>query len=288
VPTSPTSSPLIQRVRHAHADNGGVKIHYVSVGSGPLIVFIHGFPDFWYSWHHQMEALADEYTCVAPDLRGYNLSDQPRGVEKYDRALLIADVVAVIRDAGHEKATLAAHDWGGMLAWTLALQAPQTVEKLIIANLPHPWGLRRELATNPAQQRASQYARDFQREGAHAFVSPEALIGVIGLKDEGDRALYLEALRRSDMEAMLNYYKANYPREPYEPAPDEPPKAQMPVLMFHGLKDPYLLHGALNRTWEWTARDLTLVTVPSAGHWVHHEAADLVSQTMRWWLRMRR
>lgn len=275
-------------VRHRQADSDGVKIHYAVLGEGPLIVFIHGFPDFWYTWHRQMEALAAEYTCVAMDLRGYNLSDKPRGVENYDRALLMKDVLAVMRDAGHEKAILAAHDWGGMLAWSLALQAPQRVDKLIIANLPHPWGLRRELATNPAQQRASQYARDFQKEGAHARVSPEALVGIIGLKDERDRAVYLEALRRSDMEAMLNYYKRSYPREPYELPPDEPPKAQMPVLMFHGLKDPYLLHSALNRTWEWTERDLTLVTVPQAGHWVHHDAAELVSETMRWWLRMRR
>jgi pimeloyl-ACP methyl ester carboxylesterase len=275
-------------VRHGYADNGGVKIHYAALGQGPLVVFVHGFPDFWFTWRHQMEALAGEHTCVALDLRGYNLSDKPRGVENYDRALLMADVVAVIRHAGQEKAILAAHDWGGMLAWSLALQAPQTVEKLIILNLPHPWGLRRELATNPAQQRASQYAREFQKEGTHRLLTPEALVSIVGVKDERDRALYLEAFRRSDMEAMLNYYKRNYPREPYEPPADEPPKAQMPVLMFHGLKDPYLLHPALNRTWEWTERDLTLVTVPHAGHWVHHEAAGLVTETMRWWLRMRR
>jgi len=279
---------LIDAARHGHADSRGVKIHYAALGEGPLIVFIHGFPDFWYTWHHQMEALASEFTCVALDLRGYNLSDQPKGVESYDMSLLAGDAIAVIEAQGRRSAIVAAHDWGGAIAWSLALQAPERVEKLIAVNIPHPWGFRRELATNPEQQRASQYARDFQQEGAHRWVPLERLIAAVGLREERDRALYAEALGRSDMEAILHYYKRNYPREPYAPPEGPPPKARMPVLMFHGLKDPYLLPAALDRTWEWTERDLTLVTVPWAGHWVHHEAADLVSETMRWWLRMRR
>src|SRR2546426_10849337 len=154
-------------------------------------------------------------------------------------------------------------------------------EKQIILNLPNPRGLMRELANNAEQQKNSQYARDFQEEGAHARLTAEGLASWV--KDPIVRAKYIEAFRRSDFEAMLNYYKRNYPRQPA--AADSPLiKVQAPVLMFHGLQDPYLLAPALNGTWDWVAKDLTLVTIPGASHWVHHDAADLVTRTMKMWL----
>lgn len=103
-----------------YAENNGVKIHYVAKGEGPLIVFIHGFPDFWYSWHHQMNGLKDEYRVVAMDTRGYNLSDKPEKQEDYDLQLLAGDVAAVIKAEGREKAIIAGHDWGGFIAWNFA------------------------------------------------------------------------------------------------------------------------------------------------------------------------
>src|SRR5580693_9346509 len=154
------------RVKHGYADSNGVKIHYASLGTGPLIVMIHGFPDFWYTWRDQMAALSDSYQCVAIDQRGYNLSDKPKGVENYDMRLLVGDVIAVIKSLGQEKAIIVGHDWGGMVAWQLALNVPQMVDRLIILNLPHPRGLSRELANNPAQQKASAYARNFQKPDA--------------------------------------------------------------------------------------------------------------------------
>jgi epoxide hydrolase 4 len=255
------------------------------LGSGPLIVMIHGFPDFWYTWRDQMAALSDSYQCVAIDQRGYNLSDKPKGVENYRLPLLVADVAAVIKSLGRDKAIIVGHDWGGMVAWNFALMHPEMTDKLIILNLPHPRGLTRELAHNPEQQKNSQYARNFQQPDAASKVTAEALAGRV--RDPEAHAKYLEAFQRSDIEAMLNYYKANYPREPY--AEDTSPlvKVQAPVLMFHGLKDTALLAGALNNTWDWLDKDLTLVTVPNAGHWVQADASDLVSKTMKWWLAMR-
>src|SRR5215472_9437067 len=120
------------KVTHGYADSNGVKIHYASLGSGPLIVMIHGFPDFWYTWRDQMEALSDSYQCVAIDQRGYNLSDKPKGVENYDMHLLVGDVAAVIKSLGRDKAIVAGHDWGGMVAWSFALSNPQMTDKLII------------------------------------------------------------------------------------------------------------------------------------------------------------
>jgi epoxide hydrolase 4 len=277
---------LEKRVQHGYADSSGVKIHYASLGSGPLILMLHGFPDFWYTWRHQMDALSKNYRTVAIDLRGYNLSDKPKGVENYDMKLLVADVAAVLRHLGNEKAIIVGHDWGGAIAWQLALNLPRMVDKLIIVNLPHPRGLMRELANNPQQQKNSQYARNFQKEGAHLQLTPEGLAQF--LPSEG-RDKYLEAFRKSDFEAMLNYYKRNYPREPYMEPPvlSQLPKVDAPVLMFHGLKDSALLASALNDTWEWVLRDLTLVTIPDAGHWSHIDAADLVTKTMQYWIAAR-
>src|SRR5215472_8090925 len=270
------------KVKDGYADSNGVKIHYASAGSGPLMVMIHGFPDFWYSWRDQMAALSDSYQCVAIDQRGYNLSDKPKGVENYAMKLLVGDVAAVVKSLGRDKAIIVGHDWGGMVAWNFALAHPEMTDKLIILNLPHLRGLSRELAHNPEQEKNSQYARNFQQPDAASKVTAEGLARRIA--DPEARAKYLEAFQRSDIEAMLNYYKANYPREPYQEDTSPLVKVQMPVLMFHGLKDTALLSGALNNTWEWIGQDLTLVTIPSAGHFVQNDAPELVSKTMRAWL----
>jgi pimeloyl-ACP methyl ester carboxylesterase len=278
------SSDIEARIENGYADSNGVKIHYASIGSktAPLIVMLHGFPDFWYTWRDQMEALSANYQCVAPDLRGYNLSDKPKGVESYDMGLLIGDVAAVIKHLGRNKAIIVGHDWGGAIAWTFAMARPDMTEKLIILNLPHPRGLRRELAHNPEQQKNSSYARNFQKDDAHKSLTPEMLAGFVA-RDPGTREKYIEAFKRSDFEAMLNYYKRNYPREPYTDDTSPVIKVKCPVLMIHGLKDTALLHPALNGTWEWVD-DLTLVTIPEAGHWVQRDASELVSRSMKMWL----
>jgi len=276
------AADIESRVTHGYADSNGVKIHYASLGQGPLIVMIHGFPDFWYTWRDQMEALSDKFQCVAIDQRGYNLSDKPKGVENYDVRLLVGDVVAVVHALGKEKAIIVGHDWGGLVAWQVALNVPQVTEKLIILNLPHPRGLSRELANNPAQQKNSQYARNFQQPDAASKLTAEGL--AFWVKDPEARKKYVEAFKRSDFEAMLNYYKRNYPREPYVEDKSPVVKTQTPVLMIHGLGDTALLSGALNNTWDWMGQDLTLVTIPGASHFVQQDASELVSKSMRMWL----
>jgi len=270
-------------VTHHYADNDGVKIHYVMAGdSGPLVVMIHGFPDFWYSWNEQIKALQSTHRVAAIDQRGYNRSDKPMGLDNYAIPKLVSDVAAVIRDMGEKKAVIVGHDWGGMVAWSFAMSKPEMTDRLAVLNLPHPKGLNRELANNPDQQRNSQYARAFQLPGAHKLLTAERLAGWV--KGEAKRAKYIEAMKRSDFEAMLNYYKRNYPRSPYEEDTSEPVRLKMPVLLIHGLDDKALLHGALNRTWEWLDGDLTLVTIPGAGHFVHHDKPVLVSRTLKMWL----
>lgn len=266
-----------------YVDSGGVKIHYVTAGEGPLVVLIHGFPDFWYSWRAQMPALAKTHQVVAIDQRGYNLSDKPEGVASYTTEKLVGDAVAVIEHFQRDKAIVVGHDWGGLVAWTLAMTHPEMVDRLIILNLPHPAGLTRELAHNADQQKASQYARDFQKPDAAAKLTPEML--AFWVTDAEARARYVEAFERSSIEGMLNYYKANYPGTVDADAPPrEFPRVTCPVLMIHGLKDPALLPGALNDTWQWVDAELTLVTIPSAGHFVQQDAAERVTRLMGDWL----
>ena len=143
------------------------------------------------------------------------------------------------RHLGRDKAIVVGHDWGGAVAWTLAMMRPEVVEKLIILNLPHLRGLGRELANNPKQQENSQYARNFQKEGAEKQLTAEGL--TFWVKDPEAKKKYVEAFKRSDLEAMLNYYKRNYPREPYREDPSPVVKVKMPVLMIHGLADTALL-----------------------------------------------
>ncbi len=282
-PSEPTD--VFDQVKHGYADSKGVKLHYASLGDGPLVVMVHGFPDFWYSWRHQMAALADRFHVVAMDLRGYNLSDKPEGIENYAMPLLVGDLAAVMRHLGQDRAIVVGHDWGGAIAWQFALAHPEMCERLVVCNLPHPRGLLRELACNEEQQKSSQYARNFQQPAAAETLTAEALTAVVAAKEpDAVKARYLEAFQQSDFEAMLAYYKMNYPREPYREDTSPVVKVPMPVLLFHGLKDWALSHAMLNRTWEWLDKDLTLVTVPDAGHWVQHDAAELVSKTMRFWL----
>ena len=292
---APAQDDVFDRVTHGYATSeGGVKIHYASLGEGPLVVMIHGFPDFWYSWRHQMNTLSKRFQVVAIDQRGYNLSDKPKGVENYDMRLLVGDVAAVIRQLGRDKATIVGHDWGGVVAWQFAMNLPQMTENLVILNLPHPNGLFRELRTNKEQIANSEYARNFQAKSPSDptvfFGRPMTAETISGwVTDPAARKRYVEAFQRSDFDAMLNYYKRNYPRgagDDLQPLP-ELPKVTVPVLMFHGLNDTALNADGLSGTWNWLEKDLTLVTIPGAGHFVQQDAAELVTSTMDWWLAMR-
>src|SRR5215472_16615395 len=225
-----------------------------------------------------MVALAPLFQVVALDLRGYNLSDKPFGREHYSMHHLVEDVQAVIHHLKRDKAIIIGHDWGGAIAWIFAIGLPSMTERLIILNCPHPTGITRELANNPQQQQQSAYARDFQQEGAHKRLSPELLSAWV--KDSTARERYIEAFRRSDFEAMLHYYKQNYPRQPYQNASFLINKVQAPVLQIHGLQDQYLLPGGLNNTWDWLENSWNLLTIPQAGHFVQHDAADLVNRTI--------
>jgi len=240
----------------------------------------------WYTWRKQMDALKAHYRVVAVDQRGYDLSDRPAGIEQYAMPLLVNDIGAVIKAEGRSSAVIVGHDWGGAVAWTLAMTHPEWVQALVILNLPHPTGIQREIKNNPEQRKNSQYAFNFQKPGAEKKLTAEKLAGWV--KDDAARVHYIEAFNRSDFEAMLNYYRANYPRPDQNLAnvtpPSPLPKVTVPVLEFHGLGDQALLPGALNGTWDLVDKDFTLVSIPGAGHFVQQDASDLVTTTMSDWL----
>jgi len=252
----------------------------VTAGKGPLLILLHGFPDFWYTWRDQIPELSKHYQVVAVDQRGYNLSDKPEGVDAYRMDKLTDDVVAVLDHFKQQKAVIVGHDWGGAVAWSFAMAHPEKTDRLIVLNLPHLRCLLRELANNPDQEKASAYARRFQEPDAAKSLKPEQL--TFWVREPDARKKYEEAFKRSSIEGMLNYYKANYPRAPYT-AGNFPP-VKCPVLQIHGMKDQFLLPGALNDTWKYIEGEWTLVTFPKASHFVHRDAPKEVTQTMISWL----
>ena len=277
----PGESPAIPLVS-GYVNNSGVKLHYVTAGKGPLCILLHGFPDFHYSWRDQIPVLAKHFKVVALDLRGFNLSDKPAGIEAYEMEKLTSDVNALLGHFGKDKAIIVGHDWGGAIAWSFAMRHPDKTERLVVLNLPHPNGLQRELANNAQQHKNSEYARNFQLPQAASLVRPEMLVNWV--KEPEARKVYLEAMKRSSMEGMLNYYKANYPRPPYK-MENRLPLIKCPVLLIHGLDDQYLLPGALNDTWKWLDKELMLVTIPGAGHFVHRDKPDRVNRIILDWLK---
>ena len=154
--------------QHRYADVNGIRLHYVEEGSsgGRLMLFLHGFPEFWYEWHAQLAEFGRDFHAVAPDLRGYNLSSKPADVESYKTKHLVEDIRALAAALTPDPFTLVAHDWGGAVAWAFAIQHPRLLANHVILNSPHPAVFARELVANPKQQRASQYMR--------LIVSPEA------------------------------------------------------------------------------------------------------------------
>lgn len=274
------------------AANGDVKIHYVVDGKGPLVVLLHGFPDYWATWKPLMAELNKAgWRTAALDLRGYNLSDKPAGEAAYAMPNLIGDVAAVIAAEGQKDAVVVGHDWGAAIAWQVAMNRPDLVNRLVILSVPHPDGFRREMATNKAQQANSQYARNFQQPGFEKTLTAEGLANWV--KDPAEKPGYVEAFRRSDFGAMLNYYRANYPRgagaeTAAPPAMATDLRIKAPTLVIHGMKDTALNAAGHSGTWDHVDADTTLVMFPDAAHFVQHDARDQVNRTIRDWLAARR
>jgi epoxide hydrolase 4 len=281
---APKTAPTLESKFATSAD--GTKIHYVASGQGPLVVAIHGFPDFSGSWTKLTPALNDSYRFVAVDTRGYNLSDQPEGVANYAMPKLVEDIDAVIAAEGRQKATVIGHDWGAAIAWNYAFAHMDKLDNLIIMSVPHPANFGRQLTNSPQN---SDYARNFQKEGSEKNLTAESLASWV--QDPELKPKYVEAFGKSSFAAMMNYYRANYPSGANAPStllPPNFPKIAVPLLVIHGMKDQALLSAGHNDTWEQAAKDTTVLMIPDANHFVQHDAAELVNKTIRSWLDARK
>lgn len=288
-------------MEHKYAEVNGVKLHYVCNGSGKLMLFLHGFPEFWYEWKNQLAEFGQEHFAVAPDMRGYNLSDKPESLADYQVDVLVDDVKALADHLGYSKLTLIAHDWGGAIAWVFALKYPSYLEKLIIINAPHPIVFQRELIENPAQQEASQYMLVFRSEQAESILSSENYAPLVqntlseglekGFFTEEDKQAYLTAWsQKGALTGGLNYYRAAEVGPPTNEEdksrltafsanfPD--PIIQVPTLVIWGEKDPYLLLGNLEGLSDYVP-NLTIKRIEDGSHWVVHEQPKLVNQYIR-------
>ncbi len=281
-----------------YAEVNGMRLHYKSAGSGKLMMFLHGFPEFWRCWQHQLAHFGTDHLAVAPDMRGFNLSACPPDVKDYRAKQLVEDVRQLARTFTQDKFVLVAHDWGGAVAWTLAIAAPELLSHLVIINSPHPYTFWRELATNPAQQKASEYMlllRDAKAERVLSENRFERLLRMRfagraeGAALEADRKAYVEAWSRPGaLTGSLNYYRASplYPPTPADPgalklaleAKDF--MVRVPTLVLWGEQDRALLPSILDGI-ETVVENVEVVRVPDATHWVMDEKPDLVNAEIR-------
>lgn len=275
-------------MEHAYAEVNHVRLHYAAAGVGPPLIFLHGFPEFWYAWRAQLAHFAPRYRAIAPDMRGYNRSEKPPGLEAYALQTLAADIIALIDHLGHPHAALVGHDWGGVVAWACAQLAPDRISRLVVINAPHLAIFARELADSPEQRRASAYIERFQRPDAADLLAADqfaaldrALLADLiarGALAEADRAAYHAAWSQPGaLNGMLSYYRATDLLGGVERLP---PLALRPVatptLVIWGEQDRALLPGNLDGLAQY-APNLQIARIPDASHWVVHEQPARVS-----------
>ncbi len=293
------TAPSAQAIRHGVAEANGIQIHFAAAGAGKLILFLHGFPEFWYAWRAQLAEFSRDFLAVAPDMRGYNLSSKPAAAEQYTLQILAEDIRALAAQFTSEPFVLAGHDWGGVVAWAFAAQHPNLLEKLVIINAPHPAVFDRELRENVEQQKASSYMLLFRTPEAESIISANNFGlfqgGMLadglrqGYFSEADCRAYLQAWSQPGaLTGGLNYYRAARAGPPYSPAGNLTPLAgqiasaqvRVPTLVIWGENDPYLLTGNL-RGLEAFVPNLQIHGVPGSTHWVVHEKPELVNFLIR-------
>jgi epoxide hydrolase 4 len=272
----------------------GIQLHTMQAGpdGAPLVIFLHGYPETWRSWKNQIGPVLDEgYFVMAPDQRGYNLSDKPTQTSAYHLEETMKDILGLILGSGREKATVVGHDWGGGVAWGLALKYPGCIDKLVIANAPHPKVMMSNLMKNPRQMLKSLYMLYIQIPGL-----PEAMLRhddwkllIQSLEKSSNPGTFSEEdieeyrrswWRRGAMSGMLNWYRANFRQLPQFSTSH----VHVPTLMLWGKKDFALSPELVSESLEYST-DGNLVMFEEATHWLQHEEPDNVSNAILEFLR---
>lgn len=274
---------------HDFVHANGIDLHYVTQGEGELLLMLHGFPEFWYSWRHQIPAFARNYKVVAPDLRGYNDSDKPKPTVSYRMNELVEDVRGMIQGLGYDKCTLVGHDWGGAVAWCFAYAYPEMLDKLVVMNLPHPAKFGEGLRTNPQQLLRSWYVFLFQLPFIPEWLLQWNDYGAIASAFQAlavDRSTFtqqdLEAYKNAAakpgaLTAMLNYYRNIFRNGFLE---QKWGMLKVPTLMIWGEEDTAFGKELTSGT-EKYVKDLQIRYIPNCSHWVQQEQPQRVNQYMR-------
>lgn len=296
-------------IQQGYVAVNGLNFHYASTGTPdkPLMLFLHGFPEFWYEWKDFLPAFGDDYYCVAPDQRGYNLSEKPKEVDAYRAKHLIEDVAQLVEVfSSGEKFTLVAHDWGAAVAWGFALKHAGKLEQLIILNGVHPAVMARELVRSPAQAKASEYIADMQGGGvAEAYsknnfagfweMIESALVHEDGKFTDEEKQKYIEAYAQPGAaHAMINWYRAMKIKatakdkdannsDKKEVFSRHSMVVDVPTLVIWGMKDTALLPGCIEGLDEFVSQ-LTLETRNDCGHWIVHEQPQWCIEKIKTWL----
>jgi epoxide hydrolase 4 len=278
---------MLETWQHDCIHTNGINLHYVTQGEGPLMVCLHGFPDFWYSWRHQIPEFANDHKVVAPDLRGYNDSDKPASKEAYTMPEFIADIKGLIEGLGYQHCVLVGHDWGGMIAWNFAYTYPDMVKQLIVLNIPHMSKFSEGLML-PQQLLRSWYIFFFQLP----FL-PELLIqfddfkaietAFAALKNspkftEEDLNFYKDAFaKRGVLTSAINYYRNFFQSELLN---RQWSILEVPTLMIWGEQDK-ALGKELSYGTEQYVKDFRIRYIPESSHWVQQQYPELVNQHIR-------
>lgn len=281
----------LENIKYDYAQIGGIKLHYATAGEGEkLVILLHGFPEFWYSWRHQIAALSDEYTVVAPDMRGYNLSDKPTKVSDYEISKLVDDVVGLIRHLGREKAAVIGHDWGASVAWSLAEKHPEYLWKLGALQVPPISVWRKNLTLR--QLLASWYMFFFQIPRLPEFLFKlndfaaleNALKNTTAEKDvfsDEDIAQYKKAWSEPlALTAMVNYYRANVLKR-FTGAAGKQKKITVPTVFIYGEQDKAILPETVKGVRDVIDAPYEEFHIPTGAHWVQQEASDAVTDILR-------
>ena len=271
---------------HHHAHIGETSLHYVEAGEGPLVVLLHGFPEFWYSWRHQIPALVRAgFRVIAPDLRGYNDSSKPKSIDAYRVAAIVQDIAGLIVQSGDVPCTLVGHDWGGVAAWFVPMLHPELVDKLIILNAPHPVPLARELKRSKEQKVRLLYQLAMQPPALPEFLMRRfrfallrSLLGRMGNFDARELNEYIEAWKKPGaLNGMTNYYRA-LRRHRRELRPLIRP-IEIPTLLIWGEQDPVFTHATTENFHDYVP-NLRVERIAESGHFVQSEAPDRVNKAM--------
>ena len=273
-----------------HRKTNGISLHCAEGGppDGPLVLLLHGFPEFWYGWRHQIGPLAHAgFRVVAPDQRGYDLSDKPKGIAAYDLDVLAADVVGLADALGREKFAIVGHDWGASVGWWTARNYPARVARLAVLNAPHPAVWKHAMAHDPAQKKLSRYVVSIAMPilpeilvRARNFRSLVQALRGAGRADaftDADIAKYRAAWRtRGAVTAMLNWYRALLRKDiPLE----REPRLAMPVRIIWGVKDPYAIPELATQSAK-LCDNANILYVENATHWVAHDEPERVTRSL--------